>query len=212
MNVPATAEAYPLQWPDGWPRSGRYRGARYQVEFGKALRDLVDELRKFRATHIVISSNVPTRANGLPYANAGSKRYDDPGIAVYFTVQGHQRVIACDHWDHVKDNLRACGLTVAAMRMIERAGATEIISRAFNGFKALPPPPPPKPPWWQVFGVDPKNTSLADVNAIYKSRARKAHPDAGGSEDEITALNQARDDAHTALTEMRPETLPAWAP
>ncbi|KKN31766.1 hypothetical protein LCGC14_0820490 [marine sediment metagenome] len=51
----------------------------------------------------------------------------------------------------------------------------------------------------EIFGVAPKKTTLADVDAIYKSRARKAHPDAGGSEDAIKILNQARTDARSDL-------------
>jgi len=196
VNTPATAESYPLEWPDGWPRTKRYKSARYHTEFGKALRDLVGELRRFKATHIVVSSNVPTKGDGLPYANAGTKRYDDTGVAVYFTVAGNQQVVACDRWDHVKDNLRAVGLTINALRMIERTGATEILERAFRGFKQLPAP---RDSWWEIFGVDPKKTTLADVDAIYKSRARKAHPDAGGSEDAIKILNQARTDARSDL-------------
>ena len=208
MSKIASAAAYPLEWPDGWPRVRYHSSARYQTEFGKARDDLIDELRRFNATHVVISSNVPTRNDGLPYASAGSRRYQDPGVAVYFTIKGNQQVIACDHWDHVKDNIRACGLTVAAMRMIERAGATEIIERAFSGFKALPPAngQTTTVSWWEFFGVDPKATTLTDVDAIYRTRARKAHPDAGGTEEAIKELNQARDNARTALTEMHPET------
>lgn len=200
MSTIATAEAYPLAWPVGWPRYPHYReSARYQTEFGKAVRDLVSELRRFKATHVVLSSNVPVRNDGLPYAVAGARRFDDPGVAVYFTVRKDPQVIACDRWDHVKDNFRAVGLTVAAMRMIERTGASELLKRAFSGFKALPPAANQKPAWWKVFGVDPKATTVADVDAIYKARARTAHPDVGGSEEAIKELNQARDDARDDL-------------
>ncbi len=188
MSTPATTQAYPLQWPDRWQRSERYRSARYQTEFGKARDDLIDELRRFNATHVVISSNVPTRNDGLPYASAGARRYQDPGVAVYFTIKGNQQVIACDHWDHVKDNIRACGLTVAAMRMIERAGATEIIERAFSGFKALPPA---GRPWHKVLRIDPESATLATINAAYKVLAREAHPDAGGTTEAFVELNDA---------------------
>ena len=46
------------------------------------------ELRRFGASNIVISSNVPTGRGGLPLASA--KRVDDAGVAVYFTLKGKE--------------------------------------------------------------------------------------------------------------------------
>ena len=47
------------------------------------------ELRRFGASNIVVSSNVPTGRGGLPLASA--KRVDDAGVAVYFTLKGKER-------------------------------------------------------------------------------------------------------------------------
>jgi hypothetical protein len=41
----------------------------------------MEELRRLGATNIVVSTNVPVKADGLLYAD--NKRLDDPGIAVY---------------------------------------------------------------------------------------------------------------------------------
>ena len=198
----ATAEAYPLHWPDGWPRSEYVYRARYHTQFGKALNHLTAELRRFHAYSIVISSDVPLRRDGYPYASQAASHKGDQGVAVYFSIERDkpgslsQQVIACDHWDTVRDNLHACGLTIAAMRMIGRTGATDIIRRAFSGFKALPPGPvTAHATWWEVLKVDPRTATPATINAAYRKLARVTHPDGGGTVDGFNILTDARERA-----------------
>lgn len=75
---------YPLDWIPGKPRTPSYKRKRslFQVNFAKARDDLLSELKKLRATKIVISCNIPTRQDGLPYAKF--KKPEDSGVAVYF--------------------------------------------------------------------------------------------------------------------------------
>lgn len=195
------AEAFPLDWPDSWPRSEGQDKARYQTEFGKARNHVIKQLDLMGATYIVISSNVPLRNDGLPYATFGGRRYDDPGVAVYFHWRGDPQVVACDNWDHVKDNMRAIGLNLEALRMIERTGVTELLRRAFQGFKALPPAsdlPVREPvvhrPWYIVLEVA-ETASREVINAVFKAKAKVLHPDAGGSDDEMSELVTARQEA-----------------
>lgn len=50
-------------------------------------------------------------------------------------------------------------------------------------------------PWWcDVLGVSPTATS-AQINTAYKTKAKRAHPDRGGSEDAMKRLNIAKDAA-----------------
>ncbi len=195
------AEAYPLYWPEHWKRTPKHRRskARYDTTQGKAIRDLSTELKRWRAKHIVISSNVSMRRDGLPYANM--RQPQDPGVAVYFMKSGEQQVIACDRWDHVKDNFRACFHTIAALRTIERAGATEVLRRAFDGFKALPAAQPEerRDPWWVVLGVPQGYDDLEVLEIIYKKKARTAHPDVGGSDGAMAELNRAWEEAKGSI-------------
>jgi len=46
-------------------------------------------------------------------------------------------VIACDLFNEVRLNIQAIKLTIAAIRQIERCGASSLLERAFKGFKAL---------------------------------------------------------------------------
>lgn len=108
------AEAYPLAWPAGWPRARRKSSAAFNLSFAKGRDELMRELRLMGARYPVLSSNVPLRRDGLPYA--AQREPDDPGVAVYFMWQGKQMTFACDRWDKVKDNVRAIGKTIEALR------------------------------------------------------------------------------------------------
>ena len=201
-KTPFAAEAYPLYWPDGWPRVEWRKSAPYKVPPGRAISHLRRELELFRAQHQVISSNIPLRGDGLPYAGATDKYYADTGVAVYFTLrvggEDAQQVVACDKWNTVHHNIRAIGLCIEAMRMIERTGASELLRRAFEGFKALPPAEAPPAPWWEVLQVSAESPELI-IDAAYRALARAAHPDAGGSDAAMAELNRAYEEARAQL-------------
>src|SRR5262249_9015595 len=144
------------------------------------------------ARYVVISTNVPLRRDGLPYADA--ERVTDPGVAVYFDLDGTQHVIACDVWQSARSNTQAIAKTVEAMRGIERWGSSEIMKRAFSAFVALPPA---STDWRSIFGAD--CTDLGELRTRYRSLAISAHPDRGGSHDEMVRLNTALEAAEREL-------------
>ena len=141
--------------------------------------------------HVVISTNVPLRRDGEPYASR--REPDDTGVAVYFQrMPGSETVcLACDKFIHVWENMRALGKTLEAMRGIERWGSTELLNRAFVGFTALPSPdakttPPPTPRlWFEVLDVSP-SAPVDVISAAYKAKARMA------TEAEMYDLNDAK--------------------
>ena len=187
------ADAYPLYWPEGWKRTQGHqrKRSRYQVKMAKARDDLLKELRLLGARDVVISTNVALRRDGLPYANTPEP--GDPGVAVYWN---DDQVIACDCWTTVAENMRAVGLTVGALRQIERTGASQILERAFLGFKALPPAPSGPMDLHAArteFGLNGAPFTEVDVEKRYKKLARERHPDNGGSQEAMVRLNQARD-------------------
>jgi hypothetical protein len=203
-----TIERYPLHWPVGWKRteSHRRRKSDYKVLFGRARDEVLRELGLMSGTHrpsIVLSSNIPMRRDGLPYADM--REPADPGIAVYWDERKawnsakaaydvEPRVIACDTWKTTRENMRAIGLAIVALRTLERTGASEILDRAFGGFAALPAASS-APSWWAPLGFTSAPTTLEDVERAYRDKARSAHPDAGGSHEAMVALNRAREDA-----------------
>ena len=139
-------EAHPLAWPTGWPRTPsharesdrRFHGKNYRLSVGRVRNQLLDELRLLGASNIVVSSNVPTRSDGLLHSDP--RRLDDPGIAVYFKFKGKQMVMARDGFISVAGNLLSLGLAIEGLRQLERHGGSLVLERAFEGFLAIAPP------------------------------------------------------------------------
>lgn len=191
------AEAFPLHWPEGWPRTESRQSSRFDVSFVAARDGLFDEIKRMGGRYPVLSTNIELRRDGLPYANQPTP--SDPGVAVYFERKGKQQVFACDRWRLVKDNIRSIQKTIEAMRGIERWGASDMMERAFSAFEALPAPDRRKD-WREALGFPSGFTPCReDIEVGYRARAKRAHPDAGGSVDQFNELQQARADALKAM-------------
>jgi hypothetical protein len=203
--------AYPLAWPPGRPRtpshrressrfhgttarpststeSGTYR-ARAPLAMSESRRQLFAELARLGARRVIVSTNVPLRNDGLPYADA-RRRVDDPGVAVYFEIKGEKTAIACDRWLSVAENMRAIAKTIEAIRGIERWGSGEMVRAAFRGFKALPPT---ERPWREILGLPIRDVTREEIESRFRELARISHPDTGGSHDVMANLTAARD-------------------
>ncbi|HHT8992828.1 TPA: hypothetical protein ACT5B2_003873 [Burkholderia cenocepacia] len=197
--------AYPLQWPEGWPRTpaharvpGKFSTKRRGTRFAEALTvadgvtRVLEELGRFGVGRedIVISTNLRTRLDGLPRSD--QRAPDDPGVAVYWeTRSGARRVMAIDQYTRVADNLAAVAATLDAMRAIERHGGARILERAFTGFAALAAPGRARH-WREVIGVPADAHGIEQVRTAYRRRAMELHPDRpGGSHDAMAELNAA---------------------
>lgn len=156
---------------------------------------MFNEVRLLGGRSMVLSTNVPLKQDGKPYANY--PRIDDPAVAVYFAYKDKQMCFACDRWTKVEDNIQAVRKTIEALRGIARWGTGDMLQAAFTGFAALPPPivAGMKREWWVVLGVPP-NAAPAVIAAAYRRLASKHHPDReGGDAAAMAELNQARDAA-----------------
>ena len=213
-----TDQRYPLFWPAAWKRTpaatrkiARFHGTRTQYSTDRtfswrqkqtltvadAIGRLGEELRRLGARDgdWLISSNVKVRLDGLPYSD--QRTPDDPGVAVYFRLRGADRVLACDTWTRVADNLAAVAAHVSAIRAIERYGVGTI-DQAFAGYDALPPK---GATWRMTLGFSPDQiVTLEEVDTAFRQRAREAHPDAqNGSHDAMSSLTAARLEAREEL-------------
>lgn len=196
-----SAEAYPLQWPDGWPRTSSYQresdrkfGGQGRLTMGRCRDDLTAELRRLGANSVVISTNVALRQDGLPYAE--ERRLEDPGVAVYFMLKKRPMVMAMDRYTSVAGNMRSLTLAIEALRQLERHGGGTMMERAFTGFAAIAPPDWKKP-WREVFGV--KSDWTGDITALYREKAKNRHPDSGGTDSLMAELNVAYAEARREL-------------
>jgi hypothetical protein len=205
------AQRYPLSWPVGWRRTpaGQRRRAAFaksvravdrgtgQVVTGAATRPLTvadaiarlsAELARLGATGEILSTNVETRLDGLPRSGQAEPR--DPGAAVYFQLKGKATALACDKWDRIADNIAALAQHIDALRRIDRYGVGTL-AQAFAGYAALPAS---TESWVTVLGVAPTAT-LAEIEDAFRRLAKAAHPDVGGSHEQMTRLIAARDAA-----------------
>lgn len=179
-------EAFPLYWPEGWPRTKTYRREDSRFQPGGTAQEsiyILHECERLGAQHIVISTNVELRRDGLPYSNR--RQPEDPGVAVYFELDGRQQCIPCDRWRTVEENCRAVWKSIEALRGLNRWGAKSFVDAAFAGFEALP-----APTWRGDLGLG-ADATLNDAEDSYRKRARTAHPDAGGPPGVMEALNAA---------------------
>lgn len=197
--------AYPLTWPENQKRtvSHRRRYVKFKVTLGRARDDLMREPGLLGAKDITVSSNVPTRRDGLPYC--GAREPNDPGVAVYFDREvgdSYPRkrvpfVVACDSYDKVTQNIRAVGVTIEALRAIQRHGATEMLEQAFTGFAALPPAHRDDP-WWETLGVA-KTADAETINRAFRELAALHHPDKGGDVQIFSKISAAYTESKEVL-------------
>lgn len=182
-----SVDAYPLQWPMGWPRTETPTRARFGTRDARGwgvnkrsvanARDiLLEEMRRIGVDStysVVISTNMPTRKDGLPYSNA--KEPDDSGVAVYFTIDGDIKVIPRDLYDRVADNIYAIALVIQAMRLIERHGGETMLKAAMVGMRALPESGSGAK-WWEVLGMQPGDPP-EEIKRSYRHLSALHHPD-----------------------------------
>lgn len=187
-------EAFPLQWPAGRPRTSYRIDSKFKPKTFAVARDfLLMEVERLGGDNVVVSTNLPLRNDGLPYAARRSP--DDPAVAVYFTYRKRAMCFACDLYERIEDNMHAIGLTIEALRGIARWGAGDMMERAFTGFAALPAPT--SRPWWEVLGVE-RTASPDAIRSAFKARALAAHPDRGGSDAAMSEVNAAYQQALAA--------------
>lgn len=196
-------DAYPLQWPEGFPRTkspeqsrfGRYdwRNRKSSLTLHKSRQEVYDQVRlltgkrELEQADCIISTNMKTRkTDGEVYANA--REPEDSGVAVYFRYHGSQRVLACDRWATVKENLHAIALTLDAMRGCDRWGVSDMLERLFTGFVGIPEDAGKG--WQSVLGIGPR-ASKSDIQSAFRKKIKLAHPDAGGSDEFAAIVNQA---------------------
>lgn len=188
------AHAFPLHWPEGWKRTSYRRKSAFRpAGFGRVRDVLLHEVKLMGASNVVLSTNVSLRQDGLPYAN--QRNPDDPGVAIYFLYKKKQMSFACDSYRKVEENALAIAKTIQAIRGIERWGASDMMERAFRGFAALPENAGPRP-WREVFSVSSYGAPTREwVDSRFRVLLKERHPDAGGTNEAMAELNQARADA-----------------
>ena len=215
---------FPLKWPFGWKRTApadRQRfTAREATQVAKQVWDasnqrhvdrvvhgtkpvsmrtacerLAYQLEKVGAAVAVLSTNVELTMAGEP---RGDRRDpEDPGAAVYFRLLDKDRVLACDCWQSVAQNIAAIAGHIEALRRIERYGVGTL-AQAFTGYDALPAPGADnRAPWRRTFEFKPTDLITPEiVQARYRSMAKQFATNEGA----LLNLNLAREAALQELS------------
>ena len=180
---------------------------------GREYTDLLAELVRMKATHVVLSTNIRLRLDGIPYASASEP--GDPGIAIYFRRKLNGTVkpfaMACDQYNRLADNCRALFLTIESLRRIERHGSSQLMEQAFSGFAELPPARTGIRPWHEVLGITEESSGarapyiLAMVKGKFRELTAKHHPDHGGDHARMAEIADANDRAKAELLELGDE-------
>ena len=177
---------YPLAWPVGWPRMQSRHDAGFRVYGGRltiadGLGRLLPELEKLGASDVIVSTNV------LPRLTGKVGEVSDPGAAVYFRLErrGEQKVLACDKWTRVADNLAAIAAHVEALRGQQRWGVGTI-AQAFAGYKSLSA----IRNWWEILGVPP-NAPADQIKKRKRELLAQHHPDRGGDPAQAAEVTEA---------------------
>lgn len=215
IKIEVSEQSYPLHWPLGQERTIRPTQSKFRTTFSSARSRLTNELKLLKAKAVIISTNIPLKNDGLPYA---SYKLDDSGVAVYFTYKDKAMVFACDRWKSPQDNIYAIALTIGALRGIDRWGSGDMLERSFMGFQALPAPDssspsetvyftlPPVKKWYEIMELTqdvihsllrgPKKSPEALIRILKNKKielSKKYHPDINPhvDSDVLGRINQA---------------------
>lgn len=215
-------QCYPLRWPEGAPRSRSQLRTPFKSvnDVGPEIAELYRELRLVpQVVTIIVSSNMPTRSDGLPASRSSQRPDGDSGVVAYWTRKiwraGRDSLVPyampCDRFDRIADNLHALAKSINAMRGMERWGAVSF-EQAFAAFAALPAgdgstygATPVVVDWRSVFGGTwPDDLEADELLVLAKSRYRKlsrdAHPDGATPDaDRMVRLNAAMTACETEL-------------
>lgn len=191
-----TITPYPLQWPDGMPRTVPARRVRspFRTGYAQAVQNVVKSLQGFqkdsglRIEHPVLSSNVDLMGRILD---------GDPGAAAWFQMDGQWVAFGVDRFPDTASNVQAIHHIIEARRVELRYGGLAIVRQTFKSFIALPAPVGSH--WSEVLGVS-RTATRDQIDEAHRALAKKHHPDAGGSNEMMAKINAAR---AAALQEVR---------
>jgi hypothetical protein len=216
-----TTTAYPLHWPEGWPRTpyekrviGRFNkkerrqvtdtysyNSSQQLTVADAVQRVLAEFALFSRTgqpwrinpdDVIISTNVAVRNDGLP--RSGQKAPADPGVAVYWRETVRKQVV---------QRVMAIDQYTTVADNLAAIAATLDAMRAIErhgGAQILDraftgftalPSPSAARSWREVLGVSAAERSLDVVRRHYRLAASVHHPDKGGSHAMMAELNAA---------------------
>lgn len=194
-----------IDWPTWLDRTtvaNRTRTAKFGVTLAQAIDGVEQELDRVGVDDWRLSTAAPHRkSDGRPYADANP---DDPAAVVRWSKGGEQYCVACDQYTRLRDNVRAIGLYIgekrkmsnrpvetgqdefATARLPPAGGAGDVIVADHSPGDDIDGEP------HEVLQVAP-DASEEIVRAAFVERVKEAHPDQGGSSEEMERVRRAKE-------------------
>lgn len=144
------------------------------------MQELEDQMRLWGVTQW--ETNYPKGAR----SDAWSQKEEDRTIKLTYRKNGKSVTLVMGKQNRAVDNLRVLYLAVEAMRLNERRGISDVLESAYL---QLASPTQVVDPY-ELLEIRP-DASLEVAEAAYKAKVRNIHPDRGGSNDLMKALNKA---------------------
>ena len=205
-------------WP--YPRTKERRTSPFRAGYARTLQDMERELDHLGARTVVIQAECTDDDIRQDGRIRSSARMRGPGIIISFQSKHGPLSYPCDTYTEWTDNLRAIVLAMAALRAVDRYGVTKR-GEQYRGWKQLPggdggggggiqmaewatvedaalfllhaaeamPPHSPR----KIID-DP-----AERDRFFRIAARRLHPDVGGSAEQMSKVNRARDFIEKAM-------------
>ena len=173
----------PLRWPPGLDRTPpheRQRGWRHwgmhtqRQQYLDAIRDLGVQSGMLSLT--------------------GSQQ--DPGVCCYFDIYGNRCVIACDQFSTTGANLNQVVSYLRALANLRSIGDDAMLRKLIAGLRLSSH----IPDWCAFFGFQ-EIPERSRLEKAHKRRAFEAHPDRGGTEEEMRLINEHMEHARAFYSE-----------
>lgn len=178
------------------------RRAPFKVDRDTAISGVDYELDHLGASTWVLEIDIgPYWINADGSLRKGA-RPEGPRVVVSADTDNGPMRMACDTYDSGTGNIRAIGLTLSALRAVTRYGAATK-GEQYTGWLALPAQSSitleVAASWALLEKESGKEAPPADrqdrdaLNRIYRAAAFTAHPNSGGTEERMRAVNGARE-------------------
>lgn len=124
----------PLGWPKGIARtpSGIARPPCFNVPLSDSFEALKDALFNINAADALISTNIELTKGGKP-RQSGAMAYPDPGVSIFFRLNGETVLLQCDRFERVADNLMALVRYIDGCRVLVALGVSKTVDDMFRG-------------------------------------------------------------------------------
>lgn len=118
----------------------------------------------------------------------------DRTVTLTYVKEGKTINLNMSSQSRAVDNLRALYLSINSMRLNELRGIAEVLESAYMQLAGGNNKNPR-----EILGIM-HDAPLEVAEASYKARVRSAHPDAGGTQEQMTELNWAIDQIRRGLS------------